>query len=124
MTEPKKKPRRRVHVAKEADKLFAFLVRSVGECQAHDGRPCAGALQCAHGFSRSYHAVRWNERNAWALCQGHHLYYTHRPLEWTDWMVVRLGQKNYDDLRAKALSHDKVDLPELVEKLREQTKDL
>jgi hypothetical protein len=39
-------------------------------------------------------------------------------------MVARLGEDTYNELRALALSHQKVDLPELVARLREETRDL
>ena len=97
-----------------ADRLFSLAVRSVGHCQS--GRPeHKGPLQCAHGFSRRYLATRWDRRNAWALCAGCHVYYTHRPLEWDEWMRYRMGFA-YPEVRALALG-GKADIRGVLEGL-------
>lgn len=120
MTVIAKKPKRK-SPTKEADRLFSLWVRQVGGCEANDGRfPCAGNLQCAHGFSRRYRAVRWDRRNAFALCQGHHLFYTHYPIEWDNWLQERWGPDLYIVMRRLALNAGgaKTDFPELLSKLR------
>lgn len=100
------------------DELFGKIVRSSGLCVGRcDGQP-KGALQCAHGFSRRYRATRWDERNAFCLCQGCHLYWTLRPLEWDQWLRVRWGQDLYDELRALALNGPNPDLKQTAERLR------
>lgn len=46
----KKKPaKKRQGTTKELDRLFSLVVRASGKCEADDGRPCNGPLQCAHG---------------------------------------------------------------------------
>ena len=115
MPAPKKKSQ-----VKEADRLFSLWVRSVGVCES--GRlEHAGALQCAHGISRRYRAVRWDRRNAYALCQGCHVFYTHRPLEWEDWLRARWGA-NYEPMRALAMSGSRPDMDALLVKLRAEVK--
>ena len=82
----RKKGRKKSGPLVKCDTLFGQIVRSTGVCAGRcEGKP-SGVLQCAHGFSRRYRATRWDERNAWCLCQGCHLYWTLRPLEWDDWM--------------------------------------
>jgi hypothetical protein len=94
----------KTHATEEADRLFSLAVREIGYCES--GRPThKGGLQCAHGFSRSYKAVRWDRRNCFALCGGCHTYYTHHPVEWDEWMRERLGHELYTELRALALTH-------------------
>lgn len=108
----------KTHATEEADRLFSLVVRNVGSCGADDGRPCSGGLQCAHGFSRRYRNTRWDARNAWCLCQAHHTYYTHRPIEWDLWMLDRLGVEGYVQLREAALATTKVDLEYILEGLQ------
>jgi hypothetical protein len=83
-----------------------------GQCQAEGDH--AGALQCAHLISRRYSATRWLEINAVALCAGHHTYFTHRPLEWTDWIENRLGQLKSRLLRQRALEGQRPDLAHVI----------
>lgn len=83
----KSKPAQRASRKRLADRLFGQVIRWAGYCEAMEGRiECKGPLQCAHIFSRRYHAVRWNEVNALSLCAGHHTYWTHRPDEWWIWI--------------------------------------
>jgi hypothetical protein len=97
-----------------ADLLFSKLVRAAGQCAK-----CQKTthLQCAHGFSRRYRNTRWDFDNAWCLCRGCHLYFTHRPLEWDEWMLEELGLPTYTDLRFRALSLEKVDVKAVLARL-------
>ncbi len=103
--------------------MFSRLVRSIGMCES--GRlDHAGPLQCAHGFSRRYRAVRWDRRNAWCLCAGCHMFFTHHPIEWDEWMHRQMGDALYSQIRSLALGGERVDLKELHALLKEQTKEL
>ncbi len=102
------------------DRLFSAIVRSVGSCEN-----CGSTtgLQCAHGFSRRYRNVRWDRRNAFCLCQRCHMKYTHRPLEWDEWLRERWGPDLYVEIRSLALLVGvKVDMEqvraEVVEEIR------
>jgi hypothetical protein len=101
-----KKPNKTAQLRK-ADSLFSKLIRSRGRCE-HCGS--GDWLQCAHGFSRRYRAVRFDERNAWVLCRSCHVFYTHRPLEWDGWMRDRMGVELYEEIRALALTGPNPDL--------------
>ena len=72
---------------KRADTMFSRYIRDRdGRCMGQGSGPaCSGYLQCAHIISRRYRAIRWREENAMALCQAHHTFFTHRPLEWMEW---------------------------------------
>lgn len=61
-------------------------------------------LQCAHIVSRSYHATRWDEYNALALCVGDHKYFTEHPLEWEVWITDRIGDYEFRELKKRALA--------------------
>ncbi len=115
-------PKKRQNLTKACDALFSQLVRSVGRCEANDGFPCSGPLQCAHGFSRRYRAVRWDRRQCFALCAGHHMRYTHNPIAWDLWMQERMGQELYQEVRSLALSGEKVDMPDLLARLRDEVR--
>lgn len=104
-----------------ADALFGKIIRRDGYCHI-----CGSTevVQCAHGFSRRYRAVRWDERNAWALCRRHHLYFTHRPLEWEEWMRDEMGDDAYDKLRYDALYGDVWTPKDVIPVLRERARAL
>lgn len=96
---------------KRADKYFGLVIRARGACE-HCGDTYV--LQCAHGFSRSYRNTRWHEDNAFCLCRACHMYYTHHPLEWDDWLKAKWGDVLYGQMRALALSTEKPDVKELA----------
>jgi len=110
-----KKPRHsRKKAVLYADSLWSQIVRRrEGGCVSN--RPThAGGFQAAHGFSRRYHATRWNLRNGFKLCQGCHVFFTHRPLEWEDFLLEALGELGYIGLRCNALANERQDLPQIT----------
>ncbi len=116
----RKKPTKRAR-AKACDVLFGTLVRAPGYCIN-----CGSTevIQCAHGFSRSYHAVRWDLRNAFPLCRREHMHFTHRPLEWDEWLHATWGDDLYEELRALALTHQWPDMEVLHAELKERVAEL
>lgn len=108
--------KKRQNWSAQCDKVFAWLVRTSGPC-ARCGTEFN--LQCAHGFSRSYRATRWDFRNAFPLCASDHMYFTHRPIEWDNWLRIEWGLDLYDEIRALALSHARPDTKALLVELRE-----
>lgn len=119
----KKKKRSKTTDFKECDRLAALITKSIGMCES--GRlDHKGNLQWAHGFGRGYPATRWDPRNSWCLCAGCHMYYTHRPIEWEDWMVARLSEPVYRELRDLARDGVRVDLKALRVELEELWKQI
>jgi hypothetical protein len=57
------------------------------------------------------------EANAFALCRGCHVYFTHRPLEWDDWLKDAWSS-SYHLIRVKALNGPNPDLSETLRYLR------
>lgn len=100
--------RRRDYMA-QCDKLAGAIVRGRGRCENPECKGQRGALQWAHGFSRSYHETRHDLDLSWCLCAGCHHYYTHHPLEWEEWMVARLGRRRYNAARRRALEGGPID---------------
>lgn len=110
LRKPRKTARRSLKA--RADKLCGAIVRARGRCER-----CGSErfIQWCHGFSRRYLNVRWDhERNGFALCRGCHFYYGMRPLEWDQFMIDKLGQYEYNLLRARALTVGKLDMRAIV----------
>ncbi len=106
------------HALDLADSLFSAWVRSVGHCEVSGGMH-SGNLQCAHGFPRApYWSIRWDRRNAFCLCQGHHKKYTHDVLRWDDWILERWGFELYWELRGMALDLPRPDLELVLAQLK------
>jgi len=101
----------------DADRLFSQYIRT------RDGWACTRCgsplhTQCAHLISRSYRAIRFSPLNATALCQGCHVYMTHRPLEWQDWCEEKWPGR-WATLKAQALSaHEHPDYDLVCENLK------
>ena len=112
---PAAKPqKKRMNLTKACDTLFSKIIRARGCCEINHVTKCpSGPLQCCHIFSRSYRAVRFDERNAVAGCAGCHLFFTLNPEEWDDWRVEHLGIGLYEELRAKAMAGGRSDLAEV-----------
>jgi len=110
-----KTPRKKLKA--ECDRLFSRFIRlRDGRCRLSGSPPdCRGSLQCAHLFSRRYFATRWDPLNAWGLCAAHHVFYTHRPLEW-DELIRR--ETAYEHLRRTALSQPMPALEPTLETLK------
>ncbi len=100
------------------DRLFGKIVRRSGQCAACGKSRPNVVIQCAHGFSRTYRGTRWDESNAWPLCVSCHKFYTHRPIEWENWMRNKLGDEAYQALRMKAMVVTKVDRIEMYQSLQ------
>jgi hypothetical protein len=83
----------------KATKLHAELVRSRGYCQS-----CGKTsnLQCCHIVTRERNRTRVDPANAFCLCAGCHLKYTHDPLEWVDFVCSQIGRDAYDDLQFRS----------------------
>jgi hypothetical protein len=112
--------KKRMNATKRADALFSKAVRASGPCFAAVNEPdhtCAGAKQAAHVHSRRYRAVRWDFGNCVPLCQGAHVFYTHRPLEWEE--ACRRWGINWDALRYVALNSPPMDPNIVIARLSE-----
>lgn len=107
---------------KQADKLFSELVRRRGRCQRCGKAPPDVVLHCAHVYSRTYTAIRWDERNALCLCAGCHLWGHRRPVEWTLFIEDVLGAEVVRSLLEEAQSYvgrvRRVDYEEIVTDLK------
>lgn len=101
-----------------ADELFSLIIRTRDRyCQE-----CGSStvLQCAHGFPRGYYPTRWDDENAWALCRACHKSFTHRPLQWEDWMRRRMGDDAYEAKRLVAVNGPQTKAKHVLPSLRER----
>lgn len=110
----RKKPKKQSQL-KQADALWGQLIRAPGRCIE-----CGSTsnVQAAHCIGRAYRKVRHDPRNGVPLCAHHHVFWTHRPLEWDDWLRAHWGQELYDEMRDLALNGPRVDLKKTIENLR------
>lgn len=114
--------RKRKTLKKQADTLWSQFVRQRDRvCQScgHDGSQWV--LQGAHIIGRRYLAVRFDPDNGMALCVRCHLYFTHRGLEWVDFV----GEERWFELKAKAQApHPRPDYEAIIADLKARLRDV
>lgn len=109
---------------KELDILWSKAIRNRDEnCQRCGS---IGTLQAAHIFSRGNLTTRWDKTNGTTLCYACHIHWAHRrPVEFTLWIVERLGEVPFNALRKKAKkiydsSNLKADFPKIKKELSDE----
>ena len=58
-------------------------------------------LHCSHFHGRGNWGIRFDPLNAFAHCYGCHMYFQANPIEFTEWVLERIGQDNFDLLLEK-----------------------
>lgn len=87
-----------------ADKWFSDCVRMRAnwtcECCAKEFPEGSSrqALHCAHIEGRRKKRLRWEPLNAMALCAGCHRLYTENPLQFTSFVISKIGKQGHDIL--------------------------
>lgn len=119
----------RKHAKERADRMFSDLIRTRDEwtCQVCGRQPSGvglDRLECMHGESRSKHATRWSEDNAWAGCHGCHFGFTMHPARWELWRRERIGDEAFDAIRLRAERGGMPDLGWLIGELRTRLNEL
>ncbi len=97
------------------DKKFSHWIRWVrakGKCErcSKQYQAPSMALHCSHFHGRAKKSVRYDPSNCQALCYGCHVYLGSRPVEHYDFMLKKLGQKQFDLLSIRANTHGMPDL--------------
>jgi hypothetical protein len=82
------------------DKRFSKLIRTRDVVCQRCLRP--GRTECSHHYSRRNRALRFDTRNAAALCHTCHRWWHSNPCDGHDWLLSIIGEKNYDMLRLQA----------------------
>lgn len=105
---------------KQLDILWSKAVRDRDKCCQKCGG--TGGLQAAHIFSRGNLTTRWDKTNGIALCYACHIHWAHRrPVEFTLWVVERLGKVRFAVLKRKSQKiYDSSDLKKDQEKIKEE----
>ena len=107
-------------LSKRLDLLFSKIIRDANQCHR-----ClkygVKNLQCAHLISRSYRQTRWNAENAICLCSGCHMYFTHHPLEWEEY-INQVFPGRLQRLKRQALKYSKLDHKKILADLQTYAK--
>lgn len=122
-----------------ADKWFSLYIRARDNwtCQrcgrvfreyikGADNRHLRG-LDCAHMIGRGAKMTRFEPDNAVSLCYGCHSHLDSRPTQKVEFMIERLGQERYDEIRAlskKPFLHFKKHKKEISNKFRKKFREL
>lgn len=123
-----KRRKKRKAGMRACDIEFSRQVRALGRCEAAGwvdvatghSLKCSEVLQCAHIVSRRYKATRWKHSNALCLCAAHHVYWTHRPLEWETFVLAKIGVAVYSYLKRFALEERTPDFHAILAELKEK----
>lgn len=99
-----------------ATKLHSLIVRSRGACQKC-GESTYSKLQCAHIITRTFSAIRTDERNAWCLCARCHFRVDTHADEKMALVDETIGREEFDRLKAKTHPPTKMDWEAEVERL-------
>lgn len=82
------------------DTRFGKLIRTRDVVCQRCLRP--GRTECSHIFGRRNKSLRWDTRNAKALCHTCHRWWHSNPADGVEWLKSVIGEKNYDMLRLQA----------------------
>lgn len=86
----------------KCDTVFSKVIRKIGYCQWPQCNKTEN-LQCSHIHSREFVSVRWDLKNAFCFCAGHHLYYWHKhPIMAAEVAKTLLGEYEYSELNYRA----------------------
>ena len=106
---------------KKADTLASRFYRAETpfcELAGKDSIHCGGNLQWMHIFSRSNLRLRYEPYNKLVGCQGHHVWYTHNPVEW-----VRFLETHFPERLSEAELHRnelaKLDYNEVISRFKD-----
>jgi hypothetical protein len=67
-------------------------------------------VQCAHFFPRAREATRWLLEAAVTLCDTCHRFMTKKSrTEWPAWLISRIGEARFEELRVLSLKVKAVD---------------
>ena len=116
------KPKRKALI-KACDKLWSEAIkkRDNGMCQF----TCCGkpGIDPHHLFSRRYLNVRHDLTNGLLLCKQHHIFYAHVEVEaFRDFIIKRMGQREYDSLKVRAMAKSDIDFEMRKIELKEYLK--
>lgn len=90
-----------------ADKWFSDCVReraawTCESCKKYYPEGNRNGIECAHIVGRANKRLRWEPLNAVCLCTSCHMRYTANPLQFTQFVISKIGKLGHDILIEKA----------------------
>lgn len=96
------------------DILFSKYIRTRDKwtCQRcfKEYKPPTKALDCSHYHGRAKKSVRFDEMNCCTQCRGCHSWLTAHPEEHRNFVIKRIGQKQFDLLMIRANTSKRPDI--------------
>lgn len=80
-------------------------------------------LETAHFVKRARRRTRWELDNVALLCRDCHRHLDTHPLEKEGWVIARIGETRFRELRRMAEDGQKTDAREVLKRLREMRKE-
>ncbi len=118
---------------RKTDKMFSLLIRerdgwrcrACGDKSKNYGCNRQG-LHCSHYYSRGRENTRFDFDNCIALCTYHHNQWGHGEErgDYTEYMIERLGQRGFVDLKERANTYKKRNDKETEANLKDKLKQL
>ena len=112
------KPKKKVSLVKQLDKLAGEIVRSRGKCLN-----CGSSerLQWCHIVTRGAKRIRWSLDNSVCLCHPCHFLFTHQSWRWPVFVDEKFGEGHYMSLHRRANDYSyKVDHKAILEHLKQE----
>ena len=96
------------------DNVFSKYIRLRDKCCVLCGS--ADNIQCSHLYTKKAHkSVRWDERNAYAMCASCHMKHHHiDQYQYLEWVKDYLGDE-YDLFKLKVYSTCILDIDDLID---------
>jgi hypothetical protein len=121
-TKRKSPQQKRTTLRNKADSLWSQIIRARDGACVRCGK--TEILEAAHVWGRRYMGTRFDELNGVALDKGCHVYFTHNPFEWYEFMEQRLGKREWVLLRERALFGAKPQYDEIIPRLQARLEEL
>ena len=111
------KPKKKVSLVKQLDKICGEIVRARGICLNCGSRE---RLQWCHIVTRGAKQVRWSLDNAVCLCQSCHFLFTNQSWRWPTFISEHFGEDRWWDLHRRANTYEKIDHKGILEHLKQE----
>lgn len=111
-----------------ADRWFSFYIRFRDNWTCRScGKYCPqrrlnnpdlvqAKIECAHIFSRRHKSVRFDPKNAMALCFKCHERYTEDNPAWEAFVIEKMGEDEYNQLRVRRMMTIRYQDPKAISK--------
>ena len=99
---------------RKSDNIFSLYIRTrdghkCQRCKKVYTPPYGASLQCSHFHRRGKENTRHDPLNAITLCFGCHRIWEGPTIEYRDFMLKKLGKKEFDKLQMRAETYKRRD---------------